>query len=71
MHFNRQSSRRDHVLFYLVSDFRAIAPKLPDREIAEAGFFPLDQLAGRHDAGDAAAAGRGFRAAAPGRRPDW
>ena len=44
MHFNRQSSRRDHVLFYLVSDFRVIAPKLPDREIAEAGFFPLDRL---------------------------
>ena len=44
VHFNRQSSRRDHVLFYLVSDFRVIAPKMPDREIAEAGFFPLDRL---------------------------
>ena len=44
MHFNRQSSRRDHVLFYLVTDFQVLAPKRPDREIAEAGFFPLDQL---------------------------
>jgi hypothetical protein len=44
VHFNRHSSRRDHVLFYLVSDFRVRAPKLPDREIAEAGFFPLDHL---------------------------
>ena len=44
VHFNRQSSRRDHVLFYVVSDFRVIAPKMPDREIAEARFFPLDNL---------------------------
>jgi 8-oxo-dGTP pyrophosphatase MutT (NUDIX family) len=43
-HFNRQSSRRDHVLFYLVSDFRVLADRLPDREIAEARFFPLDRL---------------------------
>ena len=61
VHFNRQSSRRDHVLFYLVSDFRVSAPKMPDREIAEAGFFPLDSLPDRHDAGNAAAAGRDFR----------
>ena len=39
VHFNRQSSRRDHVLFYLVTDFRALKPKMPDQEIAEAGFF--------------------------------
>ena len=44
VHFNIQSSRRDHVLFYLVSDFRVIMPKMPDREIAEAGFFPLERL---------------------------
>jgi ADP-ribose pyrophosphatase YjhB (NUDIX family) len=44
MHFNRQSSRRDHVGFYLVENFRQSAPKLPDREIAEAGFFPLERL---------------------------
>ena len=44
VHFNRQSSRRDHVLFYLVTDFRVRTPKAPDREIAEARFFPLDSL---------------------------
>ena len=44
MHFNRRSSRRDHVAFYLIENYRQAAPKLPDREIAEAGFFPLDRL---------------------------
>lgn len=44
MHFNRRSSNRDHVGFYLIEDFSQTAPKLPDHEIAEAGFFPLDRL---------------------------
>ncbi len=44
IHFNRRASRRDHVAFYVVESFRQTAPKLPDREIAEAGFFPLDAL---------------------------
>jgi ADP-ribose pyrophosphatase YjhB (NUDIX family) len=44
MHFNRRSSRRDHVAFYLIEAFSQTAPKLPDHEIAEAGFFPLDRL---------------------------
>ncbi|MBZ9740236.1 MULTISPECIES: NUDIX domain-containing protein [unclassified Mesorhizobium] len=44
MHFNRRASRRDHVGFYLVESFSQTAPKLPDHEIAEAGFFPLDRL---------------------------
>ena len=44
IHFNRQASRRDHVALYLVASFRQTAPKRPDREIAEAGFFPLDAL---------------------------
>jgi ADP-ribose pyrophosphatase YjhB (NUDIX family) len=44
LHFNRQSSRRDHVAFYLIESFRQTAPKLSDHEIAEAGFFPLDAL---------------------------
>lgn len=44
MHFNRQSSRRDHVGLYLIESFRQTGPKLSDREIAEAGFFPLDAL---------------------------
>jgi len=44
VHFNRRSSPRDHVAFYLVEAFNQPAPKRPDREIAEAGFFPLDNL---------------------------
>lgn len=44
VHFNSRSSRRDHVLLYLVTDFTVVAAKQPDREIAEAGFFPVDRL---------------------------
>ncbi|MER9233251.1 NUDIX domain-containing protein [Mesorhizobium sp. M0622] len=44
LHFNRRASRRDHVGLYLVEEFDQPAPKLPDREIAEAAFFPLDRL---------------------------
>lgn len=44
LHFNRRTSRRDHVAFYLIEDFSQSAPKKPDREIAEADFFPLDGL---------------------------
>ena len=46
LHFNRRASRRDHVAVYLVETFRQTAPKLPDREIAEAAFFSLDRLPG-------------------------
>ena len=44
LHFNRHASRRDHVAFYLIEDFSQPSPKMPDREIAESGFFPLDRL---------------------------
>jgi ADP-ribose pyrophosphatase YjhB (NUDIX family) len=44
LHFNARSSRRDHVGFYLVTAFRQSGPRMPDREIAEARFFPLDAL---------------------------
>ncbi len=44
LHFNARSSRRDHVAFYLVTAFRQTSPRLRDREIAEARFFPLDAL---------------------------
>lgn len=46
MHFNRRSSKRDHVGLYLIEAFSQTAPKLPDHEIAEAGFFPIDRLPG-------------------------
>ena len=42
--FNTRVSRRDHVVVYVVRDFAVIEPKRPDREIAEAGFFPLNAL---------------------------
>jgi len=44
IYYNRATSRRDHVAFYLVRDFRQTAPHVPDREIAEARFFPADAL---------------------------
>lgn len=46
MHFNRRSSKRDHVGLYLIEAFSQTAPKLPDHEIAEAAFFPIDRLPG-------------------------
>lgn len=42
--FNGGASRRDHVLVFVARNFRVLEPKRPDREIAEAGFFPLDGL---------------------------
>ena len=44
MHFNRRSSKRDHVGLYLVDAFSQTSPKLPDHEIAEAAFFPVAGL---------------------------
>jgi len=43
-HFNRKASPRDHVGVFLIDNFRQTTPKMPDREIAEAGFFPIDDL---------------------------
>jgi 8-oxo-dGTP pyrophosphatase MutT (NUDIX family) len=44
IYFNAKASRRDHVLLYVVRDFHLVGTKTPDREIAEAGFFPLEFL---------------------------
>lgn len=44
LHSNTGASRRDHVAVYLITAFRQTSPKLPDREIAEAQFFPVDRL---------------------------
>lgn len=44
LYFNRRASRRDHVALYVVRAHRQSAPRLADREIAEAGYFALDQL---------------------------
>ncbi|ACL60151.1 NUDIX domain-containing protein [Methylobacterium nodulans] len=43
-YFNTSASRRDHVVLYVARAFAVRAPKLPDREIAEAAFFPLAAL---------------------------
>ena len=44
--FNKAISRRDHVAVYVLRRFRQSAPRLPDREIAEARFFARDALPG-------------------------
>ena len=44
VYFNRQVSKRDHVLLYRCDDVRQTAPRSADYEIVEAGFFALDAL---------------------------
>jgi len=44
LHLNQGASRRDHVAFYLITDFIQDGPKASDREIAESGFFPVGRL---------------------------
>lgn len=44
IHLNRSASIRDHVAVYLVTQFRREGDRVPDIEIAEARFFPLDSL---------------------------
>lgn len=44
VYFNRRASPRDHVVLYVVRGFQQTAPRGPDRELAETGFFPLDAL---------------------------
>src|SRR5580704_10582926 len=51
MFFNGRISRRDHVACYVVDAFRESAPFAPNREIAAARFFPLDELPGDTTAG--------------------
>tara|TARA_R110002012_G_scaffold77282_13_gene195786 strand:- start:20885 stop:21436 length:552 start_codon:yes stop_codon:yes gene_type:complete len=43
IYFNSRTSRRDHVAFYRCTVSQT-APKQPDREIVESGFFALDAL---------------------------
>lgn len=43
VYHNRNASKRDHVLFYRV-EVEQTAPRLPNMEIAESGFFSLDAL---------------------------
>ncbi len=43
VYFNNRTSKRDHVVFYRV-EVAQTAPRKPDREIVESGFFSLDAL---------------------------
>jgi 8-oxo-dGTP pyrophosphatase MutT (NUDIX family) len=43
VYYNRKVSKRDHVLFYR-AHVAQTAPRVPDMEIAESGFFALDAL---------------------------
>ena len=44
VYFNRQTSKRDHVLLYRCDSVVQTMPRLKDYEIVEAGFFALDAL---------------------------
>jgi ADP-ribose pyrophosphatase YjhB (NUDIX family) len=44
IYFNARASIRDHVALYVVKSFDQTAPRQPDREIAESGFFPMSSL---------------------------
>lgn len=44
VHFNRQVTRRDHVVLFHCENVRQFAPKRRDREIVAAEFFTLDAL---------------------------
>ena len=44
VYFNNYASERDHVVIYVVRDFRQTKPRAPDYEIAETGFFSIDAL---------------------------
>ena len=43
VYLNMSASRRDHVVFYR-ADVEQTAPRQPDMEIVESGFFALDAL---------------------------
>ena len=49
--FNATASRRDHVAVYVVRDFAVLGDRAPDREIAEARFFPRRELPSGASAG--------------------
>jgi ADP-ribose pyrophosphatase YjhB (NUDIX family) len=44
IYFHPAASRRDHVVLFVVRDFRQPAAPVPDYEIMAHGFFPRDSL---------------------------
>lgn len=46
LYFNRGMANRDHVAVYIVPTWRRLGPFVPNREILESRFFPMDDLPG-------------------------
>jgi ADP-ribose pyrophosphatase YjhB (NUDIX family) len=69
IYFNRHVSRRDHVAFFVVRQFRQTRPPQPTREIAAHGFFGVDELPADTTRGTRARIAEVMRAAPPSR--DW
>ena len=44
VYFNPVYSRRDQVALYVIREFRQTGQPVPDREIVDHGFFPVDAL---------------------------
>ena len=44
VYHNTFATKRDHIMLYVCRDFTQGGPKVPDMEIAEAGFFSVDAL---------------------------
>jgi ADP-ribose pyrophosphatase YjhB (NUDIX family) len=44
VYLNKRVSRRDHVVLFIVRDFRQDGNPQPNHEIVEHGFFPIDAL---------------------------
>jgi ADP-ribose pyrophosphatase YjhB (NUDIX family) len=44
VYFNARSSVRDHVALFVCRSWQQSSQRLPDREIAEVGFFPINAL---------------------------
>ena len=44
LYLNQRASARDHVALYIIRDFLDEGPHQPDREIAEACFYPYNDL---------------------------
>lgn len=69
LYLNRGLSRRDHVALYVSRRWRVEnPPKLPNLEIVESGFFPVDALP---EGATAATRRRLAEIAGAERSPDW
>jgi 8-oxo-dGTP pyrophosphatase MutT (NUDIX family) len=69
IYFNRHVSRRDHVALFVVRDFRQPRPPRPTHEIADHGFFHIDDLPPETTRGTRARIAEAMRGAPP--SLDW